>query len=132
MPEGVEELGPGFYELGTPEPAVRAGRTSSWALGPFDVGLVPIGAYFHPRSHSCTAVFMQAPTTPLRSFQDTRCQKAMAMHWGAFALTSEPVEDPPLKLKEALKIKGLAQTGLFDVCAVGGRVAKTVALFGQF
>jgi hypothetical protein len=41
------------------------------------------------------------------------------MHWGTFALTSEPVEEPPVKLRGALKIKGLDETGLLDVCAVG-------------
>lgn len=60
-----------------------------------------------------------SPYDAVEIFQDTRCQRALAIHWGTFALTSEPVEEPPLKLKEALKIKGLSQTGVFDVCAVG-------------
>jgi len=34
-------------------------------------------------------------------------------------LTSEPVEEPPEKLKEAPKIKGLLQTGVFGVYAIG-------------
>jgi hypothetical protein len=29
------------------------------------------------------------------------------------------VDEPPEKLKEALKIKGFGQTGLFNVCAIG-------------
>ena len=41
------------------------------------------------------------------------------MYWGTFALTGEPAEEPPEKPKETLKIKGLEQTGAFDVCAVG-------------
>jgi hypothetical protein len=52
-------------------------------------------------------------------FQDTKCSRALGIHWGTFSMTSEPVDEPPEKLKEALKIKGLAQRGLFDVCAVG-------------
>lgn len=112
VPEGMEELGPGFDELPRNPQFAQIGELR----GPFDVGLIPIGAY-HPR-------FMYSgvhasPYDAVEIFQDTRCKKAMAMHWGTFALTSEPVEEPPMKLKEALKIKGLAQTGVFDVCAVG-------------
>lgn len=113
VPEGMEELeGQGFEQLPRNPQFAQIGELR----GPFDIGLIPIGAY-HPR-------FMYSgvhasPYDAVEIFQDTKCQKAMAMHWGAFALTSEPVEEPPLKLKEALKIKGLAETGLFDVCAVG-------------
>ncbi|KAK2600872.1 hypothetical protein N8I77_010376 [Diaporthe amygdali] len=112
VPEGMKELGPGFDELPRNPQFAQIGELR----GPFDVGLIPIGAY-HPR-------FMYSgvhasPYDAVEIFQDTRCKKAMAMHWGTFALTSEPVEEPPMKLKEALKIKGLAQTGVFDVCAVG-------------
>lgn len=60
-----------------------------------------------------------SPYDAFEIFQDTRCKKALAMHWGTFALTSEPVGEPHVKLKEALKIKGLHETGLFDACAVG-------------
>ncbi|KAI3390726.1 hypothetical protein diail_8791 [Diaporthe ilicicola] len=60
-----------------------------------------------------------SPYNAVEIFQDTKCRKAMAMHWGTFALTSEPVEEPPIKLRKALEIKELAQAGLFDVCAVG-------------
>lgn len=112
VPEGMEELGPGFDQLPRNPQFAQIGDLR----GPFNVGLIPIGAY-HPR-------FMYSgvhasPYDAVEIFQDTRCQRAMAMHWGAFALTSEPVDEPPLKLKEALKLKGLAETGLFDVCSVG-------------
>lgn len=112
VPEGMEELGPGFDQLPRNPQFAQIGDLR----GPFNVGLIPIGAY-HPR-------FMYSgvhasPYDAVEIFQDTKCQRAMAMHWGAFALTSEPVNEPPLKLKEALKLKGLAETGVFDVCAVG-------------
>lgn len=112
VPEGIEELGPGFDKLPRNPQFAQIGELR----GPFDVGLIPIGAY-HPR-------FMYSgvhasPYDAVEIFQDTRCKKALAMHWGTFALTSEPVEEPPKKLREALKIKGLEETGVFDVCAVG-------------
>ncbi|KAL1872065.1 hypothetical protein Daus18300_004434 [Diaporthe australafricana] len=112
IPDGMEELGPGFDELPRNPQFAQIGDLR----GPFDVGLIPIGAY-HPR-------FMYSgvhasPYDAVEIFQDTKCRKALAVHWGTFALTSEPVGEPPIKLRDALKIKGLAQTGLFDVCAVG-------------
>jgi hypothetical protein len=36
-------------------------------------------------------------------------------------LTSEPIEEPPEKLKKALKYKGLPEKGLFDIMPVGAR-----------
>jgi L-ascorbate metabolism protein UlaG (beta-lactamase superfamily) len=112
VPEGIDELGPGFDAL----PKNRHFKQIGEFRGPFDLGLIPIGAY-HPR-------FMYSPVhaSPLDAveiFQDTQCKKALGMHWGAWALTSEPIDEPPEKLKEALKHKDLPETGLFDVMPVG-------------
>lgn len=42
---------------------------------------------------------------------------------GTFVLTEEPVMEPPQKLREAMKAKGLPEEGVFDVVAIGeGRV----------
>lgn len=112
VPEGIEELGPGFDKLPRNPQFAQIGQLR----GPFDVGLIPIGAY-HP-AFMYSAVHA-SPYDAVEIFQDTQCRKALAMHWGTFALTSEPVEEPPLKLKEALESKGLAQYGIFDACAVG-------------
>jgi N-acyl-phosphatidylethanolamine-hydrolysing phospholipase D len=60
-----------------------------------------------------------SPYDAVEIFQDMRCGRGLGMHRGTFELTSEPVEELPEKSEEALKIKGLEQTGLFDVCAVG-------------
>ncbi|CAK7227491.1 hypothetical protein SCUCBS95973_006563 [Sporothrix curviconia] len=84
--------------------------------GPFDVGLIPIGAY-KPRT-----LFSGMHADPLDAvdiFQDTRCRRAMGIHWGTWALTTEPVLEPPQKLKEALRRRGLPETGVFDVCEIG-------------
>lgn len=112
VPEGVEELGPGFDALPRNPQFAQIGALR----GPFDVGLLPIGAY-HPRV--MYSGVHASPYDAVEIFQDTRCRRALAMHWGTFVLTSEPAEEPPVKLREALRIKGLAETGLFDVCAVG-------------
>jgi N-acyl-phosphatidylethanolamine-hydrolysing phospholipase D len=61
-----------------------------------------------------------SPLDAVEISQDTKCKKALVMHWGTWALTSEPMDEPPEKLKEALRHKGLSETGLIDVMPVGG------------
>ncbi|KAL1858095.1 hypothetical protein Daus18300_010096 [Diaporthe australafricana] len=112
VPEGIEELGPGFDELPTNPQFSQIGDLR----GPFDLGLIPIGAYAPRFMYSPPHA---SPYDAVEIFQDTKCRRALGIHWGTFSMTSEPVEEPPEKLKEALKTKGLAQTGLFDVCAIG-------------
>ncbi|KAH7359151.1 NAPE-hydrolyzing phospholipase D [Plectosphaerella cucumerina] len=84
--------------------------------GPFDLGLIPIGAYY-PR-----IAFSGMHANPYDSvdiFQDTRCQRAMGIHWGTWALTYEEVLEPPKLLQDAMRRKGLPVTGVFDVCDIG-------------
>lgn len=84
--------------------------------GPFDLGLIPIGAYHPPAAFSR----MHAnPFDAVEIFCDSRCRRAMAIHWGTWALTMEEVLEPPALLREALKRKGLPETGTFDVCDIG-------------
>jgi N-acyl-phosphatidylethanolamine-hydrolysing phospholipase D len=88
--------------------------------GPFDLGLLPIGAYA-PR-HMFSGVHAD-PFDAVDMFADTRCKRAVAIHWGAWVLTPEEVLEPPKLLREALKRKGLPETGVFDICKVGETVA---------
>ena len=84
--------------------------------GPFDLGLIPIGAY----SPRWLFSWMHAnPYDAVEIFKDTRCRRAMGIHWGTWVLTSEEVEEPPRMLRAALKASGLPETGVFDVCDVG-------------
>lgn len=84
--------------------------------GPFDVGLIPIGAYA-PRL--LMSPLHAAPADAVDIFRDTRCRRALAIHWGTWALTSEPVMEPPERLREALRLRGIAEEGVFDVCDIG-------------
>jgi L-ascorbate metabolism protein UlaG (beta-lactamase superfamily) len=59
------------------------------------------------------------PRDAVNIFQETRCQKALGMHWGTWILTEEDVMEPPRKLREALAEKGLPEEGLFDVVDLG-------------
>lgn len=73
--------------------------------GPFDLGLIPIGAY-EPRD------FMKAahvnPAEAVKIMQTTGVKRAVAIHWGTFVLTAEPVDEPPAKLHHALHTAGIS------------------------
>lgn len=78
-------------------------------LGPFDAALLPIGAY-NP------AWIMQPlhmnPEEAVRAYQDlTGVDGAggvmMAVHWGTFKLTDEPMDEPPARVRAAWEAAGL-------------------------
>lgn len=66
--------------------------------GPFDLALIPVGGY-DPRW------FMQDmhinPEEAVQVHRDIRARYSLGIHWGAFPLTSEPIDEPPQRLKEA-------------------------------
>jgi N-acyl-phosphatidylethanolamine-hydrolysing phospholipase D len=84
--------------------------------GPFDLGLIPIGAYM-PRW--IMSPMHADPRDAVEIFRDTKCQKALGMHWGTWVLTEEDVLEPPKLLKEALKHHSIEETGVFDVIDIG-------------
>ncbi len=73
-------------------------------LGPFDLAAIPIGAYeprwFMRRHH-------MNPEEAVRVHTDVRASKSVAIHWGTFMLTDEPLDEPPRRLEAALKAEGL-------------------------
>ncbi len=84
--------------------------------GPIDFGMIPIGAY-NPR-RIMKAMHM-SPEEAVRAFEETSCRRAVAMHWGTFALTDEPMREPVLRLARELKRKNLAPDRF-----VAGRVGE--------
>ncbi|KAK4697945.1 N-acyl-phosphatidylethanolamine-hydrolyzing phospholipase D, partial [Lecanoromycetidae sp. Uapishka_2] len=84
--------------------------------GPFDLGLIPIGAY-DPRyimsSMHCN------PFDSVNIFKDTKCERSIGIHYGTWVLTEEDVLEPPKLLKQALAKAGIPETGIFDVCEIG-------------
>jgi N-acyl-phosphatidylethanolamine-hydrolysing phospholipase D len=58
------------------------------------------------------------PKDAVNIFVDTKCKRALGMHWGTWVLTEEDVLEPPRKLAEALKWKGLGPE-VFGVTAIG-------------
>lgn len=56
------------------------------------------------------------PRDAVRVHQDVRSKKSIGIHWGAFRLTPEDVNEPPKKLKMEIEHAGLP----FDQFAVIG------------
>ncbi|EFZ02426.1 beta-lactamase superfamily protein [Metarhizium robertsii] len=112
LPAGTDDYGPEYEAL----PRCPQFKQIGELRGPFDLGLIPIGAYYPRVAFSA----MHAnPFDSVEIFVDTNCERAMGIHWGTWALTMEEVLEPPKLLREALKRKGLQETGVFDICDIG-------------
>ncbi len=75
-------------------------REISDKLGKMRIALLPIGAY-QPRWLMKT-VHMDPPEA-LLAHRDLQAEHSIAMHWGTFKLTDEPLGEPPLYLKKLMK-----------------------------
>ncbi len=73
-------------------------------LGPFDLSAIPIGAY-EPRWFMKTHHIN--PEEALQVHADIRSKKSVAIHWGTFILTDEPLDEPPKRLETAMAEKKL-------------------------
>ena len=78
----------------------------SGKFGSFDLALIPIGAYA-PRT-LMKPVHMD-PEEAVQTFLDLRAKNMLAIHWGTFAMTDEPIDEPPKKLYEAVEAKKLSR-----------------------
>ncbi len=78
--------------------------------------MLPIGAY-EPRW------FMRGqhmnPEDAVQAFLDLGAAEFVAMHWGTFQLTDEPLDEPPRALAEVLARRALTDPRVFHVPAVG-------------
>ena len=70
-----------------------------------DLSLLPIGAY-NPRWFM--APVHVDPAEAVRIHQDLRSRLSVAMHWGTFRLTAEPLDEPPHLLAQAMTAAGVA------------------------
>lgn len=72
-------------------------------LGPFDLAAIPIGAYA-PRwfmNHHMT------PEEAVATHSDLQARRSVAIHWGTFVLSDEPLTEPPVRLARAREAAGL-------------------------
>jgi L-ascorbate metabolism protein UlaG (beta-lactamase superfamily) len=84
-----------------------------------DAALLPIGAYdpewFMSKQH-------MNPREALDAFRDLGARTVVAMHWGTFKLTDEPLDEPPVLFRQDAARRGLADD-VARVAAVGETVA---------
>lgn len=111
LDESVDDYGEEFKHL----PHCPAFADIGKYRGPFDLGLLPIGAY---KPRVIMSPMHADPFDSVNIFVDTKCKRALGMHWGTWVLTTEEVLEPPKLLKQALKQKGLEED-VFDVCDIG-------------
>lgn len=100
----------GFLEIGQRFPGL-------------DAALLPIGAYdpgwFMEWQH-------MNPEQAVQAFVDLGAQALLAMHWGTFKLSDEPLEEPPRRLVAECRRRGLPDSRC-RVLAVG----ETVRVGGE-
>jgi L-ascorbate metabolism protein UlaG (beta-lactamase superfamily) len=87
--------------------------------GPLDAAMLPIGAY-EPRWFMKTQ--HMNPEDALQAYLDLGAKRFMAMHWGTFKLTDEPLDEPPQLLRRLWAERGLDPAAL-SIPAVGETVA---------
>ncbi|MCB1762672.1 MAG: hypothetical protein KDI43_16310 [Gammaproteobacteria bacterium] len=74
-------------------------------LGPFDLAMIPVGAYA-PRYFMSTAHIDSAQVIEIHL--DVRAKQSIAIHWGTFQLTIEPILEPRQLLSAEMKRFGLS------------------------
>ncbi len=73
-------------------------------FAPIDLALLPIGAY-DPRWFM--GPVHVAPEEAVKIHQDIGARCSVAMHWGTFVLTSEPMDEPPRRLRQVMAASGM-------------------------
>ena len=85
-----------------------------------DAALLPIGAYDPPW-------FMEKqhmnPEQAVQAFLDLGARRMVAMHWGTFKLTDEPLDEPPRRLRAEWRRRGLPEQAL-RVPAIGETIGS--------
>jgi N-acyl-phosphatidylethanolamine-hydrolysing phospholipase D len=90
--------------------------------GPFDILLIPIGAYdprwFMERVHvdpeEAVRAFIEVSGDSLDARGSARSPRiALGIHWGTFKLTDEPMDEPPRRTRAAWRAVGLPDEELW-------------------
>jgi L-ascorbate metabolism protein UlaG (beta-lactamase superfamily) len=83
--------------------------------GPFDLGLVPIGAYKRASNLKSTHT---TPEEAVRLGRDLDVKTLVPMHWGTLVLSYEPPFEPPVRFLKAGLASGFSEDRLWKM-AVG-------------
>lgn len=114
----------GGFALTTPAGSFYFAGDSGWTprfeeigakLGPFDLSLIPIGAY-EPRWFMIP-VHMN-PDEAVRAHLAVRSRRTIGMHFGTFQLTDEAIDAPVIALADSRAKHGVAATE-FDTLEFG-------------
>lgn len=89
-------------------------------FGGFDLALIPIGAY---RPRWLMRPMHVNPAEAVQIHLDVRSRQSVACHWGTFALTDEPPNEPPAALRTELRRRALNPLGFRAL-----RIGETVLL----
>ncbi len=116
----LEVAGRRIHFAGDTGMAPFLGELGEWfrATGGIDVALLPIGAY-QPRWVMTPVHCTAAEAVEIHRLVGAR--QSLAMHWGTFVLTEEPLREPPVLLADTLAERGMAPAD-FRVLAVGESV----------
>jgi N-acyl-phosphatidylethanolamine-hydrolysing phospholipase D len=84
--------------------------------GPFQVAILPIGAYeprwfmgpVHMNPEDCMVAIEQ-----LRPTGTGERLVLVGAHWGTFKLTDEPIDEPPTRMRDNWRNRGLAEDDLW-------------------
>lgn len=77
-------------------------------LGPFDLAAVPIGAYEPSEMMQWSHM---NPEQAVQAAVDLRAKRAVAMHYGTFDLSDEPLDEPPRRFRDAALATPLGEDG---------------------
>lgn len=75
-------------------------------LGPFDLAAVPIGAY---EPQAMMRESHMNPEEAIRAAEDLNARRAVAIHFGTFDLSDEPLAEPPKRFRQAAEDTGFGQ-----------------------
>jgi L-ascorbate metabolism protein UlaG (beta-lactamase superfamily) len=84
-------------------------------FGPIQISMIPIGAY---RPRWFMGPVHVDPPEAIEILKDTRSERAIACHWGTFKLSDEPLGEPLVYLRKALKENGVDE-GRFIIMKFG-------------
>jgi L-ascorbate metabolism protein UlaG (beta-lactamase superfamily) len=79
-------------------------------FGSFDLAAIPIGGY-EPRWFM--SIMHVNPEEAVKIHRDLRARRSVAMHWGTFILTDEPLDEPPHRLAAARRAAGISPEEFF-------------------
>ncbi|MDE2149507.1 MAG: MBL fold metallo-hydrolase [Gammaproteobacteria bacterium] len=106
----------------SPDFADIAGR-----LGSMDLALLPIGAY---APQPVMGAMHVDPEAAVQIHLDLGARQSVAMHWGTFRLSEEPLDEPPQRLARALAERGVP-AGTFQVLRHGQTLRLPAAAMAE-